>query len=380
MIWLAGLLLAVTVLSGLEVLIGSARIARLRELPPFDIARPPRVSIVVAARNEARGIGDAVRSMLTQRYPDYEVLVVDDRSTDGTGDILTGLAAAHPELRVVRIDDLPAGWLGKNHALQQGAESATGEWLLFTDADVHMDPLALSRAVRYAEERRVDHLVVAPNLQLPGFLLEAFGVFFMFAFLSFSKPWKASNPRSWFFVGVGAFNLVRASAYRAVDGHRRIRLRPDDDMKLGKILKRGGFRQDALSGDGVITVEWYHSLGEMVRGFEKNMFSGVEYSILFSVAGGCAQLAVAVLPLPLLLVTSGAAQVILGIQVVVSMVLFGVLARQNRTTPAVAPLYPVVVLLFVFILWRTMVLNLVQGGIHWRDTFYPLRELKANRV
>lgn len=380
MVWLAVILLGLTLLAGLEVLVGSARIARLIDLPPLDSAVPPRVSIVVAARNEARGIGPAVLSMLAQRYPDCEVVVVDDRSDDGTGAILATLAAGHANLRIIRVDDLPSGWLGKNHALQTGAEAASGDWLLFTDADIHLEPEALSRAVRYATEQGVDHLVVAPELELPGLLLKAFGVFFLFAFLSFSKPWRARDPKSRFFVGVGAFNLVRASAYHAVDGHRRIRLRPDDDMKLGKILKRSGFRQDALSGDRALRVEWYHSLGEMIRGFEKNMFSGVEYSVLLSLLGGVSQLALALLPLLLLLPAAGAARALFGAQILSSLLLFALLARRSRTTLAVVPLYPVVVLLFVFILWRTMVLNLVQGGIRWRDTFYPLRDLKANRV
>ncbi|MBL8985272.1 MAG: glycosyltransferase [Gemmatimonadetes bacterium] len=379
MTWFAGILLGISVLVALEVLVGNRQVARLEALPPWSAGRPPRVSVVVAARDEERGIEPAVRSMLAQRYPDLELVVVDDRSTDRTGAILDRLAAEDPRLAVVQVAELPAGWLGKNHALHLGAERASGEWLLFTDADIHLAPEVVSRAVRRAEEGRFDHLAAAPTLILPGLLLKAFGVQFLFSFLSFAKPWKASDPGSRFFVGVGAFNLVRRSAYVAVGGHAPIRLRPDDDMKLGKILKRGGFRAEALDGGGMISVEWYHSLGEMVRGFEKNMFSGVEYSMAFSVAGGLAQLLV-LSPLVLLPVATGLAQWLFGLQVLVALAMFAILARGMRVTPVVALLYPVVVVLFVAILWRTMFVNLRDGGIRWRGTFYSLRELKANRV
>lgn len=380
MIWLAGALLFLTLAMAVETLIGAHRLRRLAAIPLHDAASVPRLSIVVAARDEARGIEAAVRSMLEQRYEPLELVVVDDRSTDGTGEILDRLAASDPRLTVVHVDRLPDGWLGKNHALQLGADRARGDWVLFTDADIHMHPEALSRAVGMAETEGVDHLVVAPEMVLPGPLLQAFAVFFFYSFLTFAKPWRARDPKSWFFVGVGAFNLVRRSAYQAVGGHRPIALRPDDDMKLGKILKRGGFRQDALLGDGMLKVEWYHSLRELVRGLEKNMFSGLEYSPALSVAGGLVQLAVGVLPVVLLFLAGGGAQALFGAQVLATVGTMALLARLMRVRPGVALLYPVVGLLFVFILWRTMILNLVHGGIRWRGTFYSLDELKANRV
>jgi len=380
MFWFAVIILVLSALIALEAVVGNARIERLRDLPPRSAGIAPRVSVVVAARDEERKIEAALRSLLAQDYPDFEVVVVDDRSTDRTGPILDRLATEHPGLRVVHVAELPSGWLGKNHALQAGADRSSGEWILFTDADIHMDPTVVSRAVRFCEERGVDHLAIAPALLLPGLLLQGFGVFFLWSFLLFAKPWKARDPKSWFHVGVGAFNLVRGSAYRAVGGHRPIRLRPDDDLKLGKILKRGGFRQDALSGQGLLRVEWYHSLGEMIPAFEKNMFAGVEYSVLLSLAGGLVQLAAGVVPVAALPFTTGTTQMLLAVQVGLSLVIFARLARSIDTRPAVALIYPVVVLLFVYILWRTMVVNLVSGGIQWRGTFYPLRDLKGNRI
>jgi glycosyltransferase involved in cell wall biosynthesis len=378
--WLAVVLLLVTVAVAAEAIFGGRQLERLAKLPPRSPVGAPRLSIVVAARDEERGIETAVRSMLGQDYPDYEIVVVDDRSTDGTGAILDRLAATEPRLTVVHVTSLPPGWLGKNHALHLGAQRATGEWLLFTDADIHLEDRVLGRAVRYCEDRGIDHLASSPEVVMPGLLLQGFGVFFLYSFLTFAKPWKAKNPKSWFFIGVGAFNLVRRAAYLAVGGHQPIRLRPDDDMKLGKILKRGGFRQDAVNGQGAVRVEWYHSLGELVRGLEKNMFSGVEYSISLSLFGGAFQLLVGVFPIVAMFLTDGTAQLVYAAQLSIGLVTMGLMARSVAVSPMVALITPVVVGLFVYILWRTMAVNLINGGIRWRGTFYSLRELKGNRV
>jgi hypothetical protein len=211
-------------------------------------------------------------------------------------------------------------------------------------------------------------------------LLSAFVVHFFYSFVTFTKPWRASNPKSWFYVGVGAFNLVRRSAYLAVDGHRRLALRPDDDLKLGKVLKRAGYRQELLLGFGVLSVEWYHSLGEMVRGLEKNMFAGVEYLVSLSLAGGIAQLLLAVVPVVAIPFVSGWTRALLAAQVGFSAVLFIWMAAKARIRPIAGLLYPLASVLFVAILWRTMTLNLLHGGLQWRGTFYSLRELRANRV
>ena len=380
MFWFAVAILVLGVLVTIEALVGNARIERLGDLPPRGPGPAPRLSVVVAARDEERNIATALRSLLAQDYPDFEVVVVDDRSTDQTGPILDRMAASDSRLQIVHVSVLPSGWLGKNHALQVGAGQASGEWILFTDADIHMDPSTFSRAIRFCAERGVDHLAIAPKLILPGLLLEGFGVFFLWSFILFAKPWKARDPNSWFHVGIGAFNLVRRTAYDTVDGHRPIRLRPDDDLKLGKLLKRAGFRQDALSGQGLLSVEWYHSLGEMILAFEKNMFAGVEYSVVLSLAGGLLQLAAGVVPIVALGFTVGTTQLLLAAQVALGMAIFAKLARSIDSRPVVALIYPIVVLLFVYILWRTMLVNLVSGGIRWRGTFYPLRELKANRI
>ena len=149
---------------GQEVFRGNRRMRRLATLAAPAPAAWPRVSVVFAARNEAGTVGAAVPTMLALDYPDLEVIAVNDRSEDDTGAILDRLAAADPRLKVVHVTELPAGWLGKNHALADGGAAATGEWILFTDADIHFRPDVLRRAVAHARAHSLDHLAAIPAL------------------------------------------------------------------------------------------------------------------------------------------------------------------------------------------------------------------------
>src|SRR3954452_1043165 len=162
------------VATAVRVYRGARSIRALRDLPP--LAAPlPRVSIIIPARNEERNLEEALRSVLALDYDDLEIDVADDRSTDRTGEILDRMAAANPRLRVVHIRELPSGWLGKNHALELGGRKATGDYLLFTDADIVMEPTALRRAVGAMERDGIDHLAVSPEIErTSGVLFEMF--------------------------------------------------------------------------------------------------------------------------------------------------------------------------------------------------------------
>lgn len=378
--WFAALTLLLWSVLALDIIIGNRRVRGLRELSPRLPKTVPRVSVIVAARNEARNIRTALSSLLRLSYPDYELIVVDDRSDDGTGAILDDMATVDTRLQVIHLDSLPQGWLGKNHALWRGAGAASGELLLFTDADIVMEPTVLSRAVQLLLAERLDHLAVSPSMTMPTVFLQMFGASFIVFFSLFARPWKARDPKSRFHVGIGAFNLVRGSAYRAVGGHETIRLRPDDDMKLGKILKRGGCRCDVAYGPDFLSVEWYRSLADAVRGLEKNAFSGCDYRVWFVLAGVLFHLAATVWPYLALFLTHGATRGVYLIVVLLLTLLFADCATFHGSRRRYAAGFPLATLLFVWILLRTMVLNLVQGGIRWRGTFYPLDELKRNRV
>ncbi len=339
----------------------------------------PRLSVVVPACNEEKGVRTAVTSMLAQDYPDLELILVNDRSTDRTGAIMSELAAAHPDrVRVLHVDALPPGWLGKNHALYMGSRQTSGEWLLFADADVVFDPTCWRRAVAYAERERLDHLTLTPELTVPGFWLRAFVSFFIYAFMVYQTPYRANDPNSRVGIGIGAFNLLRRQAYQAVGTHAALSLRPDDDLRLGMRIKRHGLRQRILSGAPLLQVEWYSSLWEAIRGLEKNTFPGLDYS-LFKLGGSVMGLLILlVLPWVAVWLTAGWVRGLLLGAIAGQLAGFLMAGRvERRVTAHYFLVFPVCALFFALTVVRSAALALWQGGIRWRGTLYPLAQLKA---
>lgn len=377
------LLAAATLLVCLGVVWDQARgmraVADLETFQGSDAEATPRVSVCFAARDEARGVERATRSLLALDYPDLEVVALDDRSSDGTGAILDRLAAGDARLTVLHVTELPAGWLGKNHGLHTAAARATGTWLLFTDADVVMAPQTLRRAVAAARRTGADHLAVGPEVEVSGAPVGIAVSVFLLLFGVYCRPWAAGRPGPWH-VGIGAFNFVRATAYRAIGGHRDLRLRPDDDMKLGKRLKRSGYRTAALFGRGLVRVEWYRTVRELVDGLQKNTFAGFEYSVPRVAAAVAMQTLVFLWPFVAVWFAGGAARLCWAGCVLALLWLHAdQLERQGRPRAWALGL-PLGVALFGFIVAKATWGTLRRGGIEWRGTRYPLAALRANRV
>jgi glycosyltransferase involved in cell wall biosynthesis len=377
---LAVLTLFFFVVLSLESGFGSLAIPRLRMLPAVD-GRLPAVSIIIAARDEAAKIESALRSVLSVDYPDFEVLVINDRSTDATSEILGRMAQSNAHLRVIAIDELPAGWLGKNHALHVAANQARGELLLFTDADIVYEPTSLRRAVGYLLREQLDHLAITPEIHagsVPvGMFIAAFGIFFWI----YARPWRARNRSVRDHVGIGAFNLVRTDVYRRSGGHQPIRMRPDDDMMLGKLIKRNGGRQAIAFGRGMLRVEWYSSIPEAIEGLEKNSFTGMNYSLPLLALATTVQVAFYVWPFVALFATHGWVRAVNAAIVAIILLTVGVMCRVSGLgSPLYAMGFPLATILFVLTLWRASLKATVTGGIRWRETFYPLDELRANKM
>jgi hypothetical protein len=385
--WFATLLLAGTLLAWLRYARALAVMARAPALPRTEPALPagsawPRLSIVVACRNEAAAVRGAMSSLLAQDYPTLEIVAVDDRSEDATGPILNELATADPRLRVVRVDALPAGWLGKTHVLHRGAAESVGEWILFTDADVVFAPDALRRAVAWAARDGLGHAVALPHFIAPGWLERAFvSLFAMFLMLHLRLD-QLRRPGTAAHVGIGAFNLVRRDAYLAIGGHEPLRLEVADDVKLGLVLRRSGVRQGFADSGGLVRVRWQVGFAASVRGLVKNLFAGVEYRW-----PGIARIAVLIplgtvfplvsfaLPLPPLarLLAAGAA--------VVPMLLHGATARRlagGRGDEGL--LLPIAGLSLAAVEVASAALATARGGVVWRGTRYPLADLRAAGV
>ena len=357
--------------------VGTRRIRPLVDAPPLAAGDAPAVSVIVAARDEASHLRAALASLLAQRYPALEIVLINDRSTDGTGAIADQMALDHPALRVRHVTTLPDGWLGKNHALQAGASDASGEFLLFTDADVVFAPDAVARAMSIMTVERLDHLAVIPGITSPSRLVRwSVGSFSVF-FVLFTRAWQVGNPRSRASIGIGAFNLVRASTYQAAGRHEPIRLRPDDDLVLGRLLKRHGGRAAVWHGDRTVEVDWYASARGLVRGMEKNAYSGMNYRLwaaVLSTAGLLLHAALFVFPL----VLHGLWRLVAIADLAVIVVATGACARLVGQSPLCALLQPVSVLLMAFAQTRAVALTIWRGGIEWRGTFYSLSSLRGN--
>ncbi|MCI5143995.1 MAG: glycosyltransferase, partial [Candidatus Electrothrix sp. AR3] len=193
----------------IETILGERRIQKLASVKPLDLLDPPLVSVVIPALNEEEKIEAALASVLALDYPRLEIIVLNDRSSDTTPKILERISEEHPRLRVIHIQELPAGWLGKNHALHFGAQQAQGEFLLFTDADVQMAPDTLRRAMTRIQEHNLDHLCLILRLAMPTSLLSMLVTDSLSGLLTMFKPWLLIDPDSRSFLGVGAVNLVR---------------------------------------------------------------------------------------------------------------------------------------------------------------------------
>lgn len=355
-------------------------IPRLPETPGHPTL--PRLSVVVPARDEASAIGRAVESLLAQDYADLELIVVDDRSSDSTGEVVRELAAKDPRVEALRVDALPAGWLGKNHALWRGADRATGEWLLFTDADVIFAPGALRRAVVYATAEGLDHLTLAPRLLARGLALRAFVAFFGFAFIALWRAYLANDPTSKRGVGIGAFNLVRRAVYEKIGTMRALSLRPDDDIRLGRRLRAFGFRQRVLNGNELLSVEWYPSLRAAIAGLEKSIYSTMEYRVVDATLVAILLLATMVWPFLGVILLDGVDRALLSVVVVCLVAGLVETYRQSMSatlTPSafvIALLMPFSAACFAWAIARSVYLAETRG-VRWRGTTYPLSLLRA---
>jgi glycosyltransferase involved in cell wall biosynthesis len=386
--WIAGSLLALAWFSRLvDAAIGMPRIA--------DIARPewdrspatptgePRVSIIVPARNEEEDIRETLVRLLALDYSNYEVIAVNDRSTDRTGAIIDDVAAsseAHGLLKAIHIPDLPSGWLGKTHAMWTSAQQATGAWLLFTDADVQFKPDALRRAVAYAETERADHVVLFPRMIMKRPSERMMIAFFQALFVFGHRPWKVADPRARDHMGVGAFNMVRRSVYDAVGTYRALRMEVLDDMKLGKVIKNAGFAQRNVFGEDLISLYWARGAFGMVNNLTKNFFAVLSFQWPRTVATIVGLGFLNLGPFLGVWLAHGWARLPYAIALVS---LFGIYYGMSGMSAVPAYyffLHPVGTSLFMYTLLRSMIQTLANGGVVWRGTKYPLEELRKGMV
>jgi glycosyltransferase involved in cell wall biosynthesis len=365
---------------GLKVAYGALRLPWLKDYAPAADADCPRISVLFAARDEEEKLPGALATLVAVDYPGLEIVAVDDRSTDATSRILDEFAANHPQLRVVHVRELPAGWLGKPHALQKAYEASSGEWLVFTDADVKFRRDALRRVVALARARRLDHLALLGDVERSGFWDTVLITFFGMGFQLAADLHAVSNPNSRAYVGVGAFQMLSRGAYVACGTHRRLAMEVIDDMKLGKLVKQAGFRSGVAIAQDAVSVQWHLGLENLIRGLEKNFFAAAGFSVGMVALQIVGMLLFNVAPFFGLAFGGGWIRVLAGISVVIALGFHLSGDAVMRASPWYCLTLPLGATVFSYILLRSTVITLRQGGIYWRETFYKLEELRRGIV
>lgn len=371
-----GLIALVWIIQVIEIAIGVPTIPSLERVESLEDGDCPSVSILFAGRDEAEKIGAAVASFLAVDYPRLEVVAVNDRSSDATQSILERAAANDRRLRAVNVSELPAGWLGKTHGLQQAYDHSSGEWLVFTDADVTFSPDVLRRAVALAQSKHWDHLPLFGHAEMFTFGEKVIMTFFAMGFLVGMKAWRVSNPKSRFYVGVGSFQLIRRAAYEKIGGHTRLAMEVVDDIKLGKLVKDFGFRSGVATAGRRVSVHWHNGLRNIIRGTTKNFFATAQYNPAIASGQIVGVFGVSVLPWILFFFVHGWARTFAFVAIALAIVVQGGVALAFEESPLYGVTHPFGALIMCWMLLRSMVVTLRNGGVTWRGTFYPLKDLK----
>ncbi len=366
---------------------------RVKKLPPkpensVSSINDPMVSIIVPARNEECNIRRCVESLLEQDYDNYEVIVVDDGSTDGTSRILDELIASHSQgnrLYVLRLrDELPEGWAGKPHAVQKGAQEAHGEWLLFTDADTYHAPNALRSSLAQAIEEQADMFTIGSTQELPTFWDKVMMPMVYMGISMLYPPKLVNDPLSKVAVANGQYILIRREVYDAIGGYARPELRDTlvEDRDLARVVKQQGYKLRFVDGSDLVSVHMYHGLKETWRGWRKNAYLGNRGGIGFFVLQliGLPMISVVPFLLPLLAhLTRKRREGSIGLteaQAATALELTSLLAYRTwlnkhlRVLWYYALLHPLAGVIFEGILAQSFWKVLTGSGVDWRGRQY----------
>ena len=347
--------------------------------PPLP---PPLVSIIIPARDEAHNIERCLRSAMANRYPDLEIIVLDDHSTDGTGDIARRVAADDPRVRVIVPPPLPAGWFGKSWACATGARAAPGDLLLFIDADTTLGADLVVRLVNAQRSRDADMISVGGRQELGSFWERLVQPQVFTMILARFGSTERVNRSRWATdkIANGQCILVRRSAYERIGGHGTVRDKVAEDLMLAQAFHRTGHRVSLVLGIPQLSTRMYTSLDELIRGWRKNIYAGAVDALPLGRIGRLVVPFLLVLPPAFVLVPPVALMLALTGVVAVSMTsaatatlllvaMWGVIYRAFGLTPLYGVLYPLGSLMLLYI-----VLTAIGRG---RQVAWKGREYKA---
>jgi glycosyltransferase involved in cell wall biosynthesis len=340
----------------------------------------PSITVIIPARNESANIAACLQSLLNQQHSNLHLIAVDDRSNDSTGAIMDSLATQRPDkLTVLHITELPTGWLGKTHAMAFAARHAISlhhpDYLLFTDADILFRPDALRLALAHTISTEADHFVILPTTLIrttgEGMLLSYLQIMGLWAV----RPWRVSDPQSLRdAVGVGAFNLLRTSAYQQIGGYEALRMEIVEDLALGRLIKQARLRQRIATGPDLVSVHWASGVTGILNGLMKNLFAVFRYNPVFALLSCVWFTLFCIAPAAFLALPQTRTPAILTFASVAF--LYVLSSRQSKVSAWYAALFPISATLIVYTIVRSMITTLKNGGVIWRGTFYPLSDLR----
>src|ERR1051326_473924 len=291
--------------------------------------------------------------------------------------------ASAGKLRVLHVRDLPPAWLGKVHAMWLGsqenaAQQSESDWLLFTDADCVFHPECLRRAIHYATTPATDHLVLFPTAHMKT-LGERMMISFPQTMASFAmRPWKVRDPKARDHIGVGAFNLIRRSAYEAIGTYESLRLEVVDDIKLGESVKKAGLRQDVAFGPDLVSLRWAVGAAGVVANLEKNLFAFLRFRVSLLLGVCAVTFFLCVCPFLGLLLAPGWTRAPFAVAVAMIALAYTFTGRYMASSPWMFLTCPIAALVFDFATLQSAFIAVRDGAITWRGTKYSLEELRKN--
>jgi chlorobactene glucosyltransferase len=336
----------------------------------------PFISVLVPARNEEENIGGCIRSLLNQDYPNFEVIVLDDNSTDRTWRILNELSAKNNKLRILKGEPLPDGWFGKHWACHQLSQNADGEVFLFTDADTRHNPNSLKDGIAGMIAEKADLITAFPREETISWgelIMVPLFPWFILCFLPLIVAYRTQSPA--FSAAIGQFLMISREAYKKIGGYEAIRQEAVDDVALARNIKANGLRWRMSLGYDQLYCRMYHGFREAYSGFTKNLFAGFGYKILtFTFVWLCIGTAflepIVVLFLAIIGVESSFLTLALaGIGVLVSLLIWGASHWRFGFPIYMTFLYPISVMLLLIIAFSSMIFALT-GKAGWKGRYF----------
>lgn len=363
-------------------IISSKKLIRLSNIKEIKLKDYPLISVIITAKDEEDSLKKAINSRLETDYPNIELIIINDRSIDKTAEIIKRISEKDKRVKIVNIEVLPDGWLGKLNALNEGVKLAKGDWLLFSDGDAFIKQGTLNKAMSHAIEKNLDFIAILPEFTKSNFLIDIAVSIFFRALLTIGRAYKAEDKNSPVAIGSGSFNFVKREAFEKLGGFEKLKMEVIDDVSLGQLLKSSGAKTSMLIGKEFVKVKWYSSLGSLFDGMGRAMMTGLgNFNFLQLFLLSSLAFIIDITPFILLLPFEISYLQIIGLISIIFIVSATIITDKlmNRSLCFSFFLPIGYVLIYMISLYGGLKF-LLNGGLSWRNTFYSTKDLKKGRV